>query len=407
MNGKEKSARLAPMVSVPGPATIRFSLAVLVLANLLPLGGVLFFGWSVFQVMALFWLENVIVGAYNLLRMATQILKGQFAIIVLMAFFTVHYGMFCAVHGLFVMGIFGHDQPIPGGKIQASPLAAFALMEQMIEADATYWWATIGLVASHGVSFLVNFLGSGEWKRVDASTLMFAPYKRVVILHLTILAARARSRCSVRRSGASSCWLSSRPWSMHGRISPSAGASPGAMRRRAPLHHDARYLISSRHELGFQRSFPEARLSPRQSARGADRGRPAPDRREGPGRLHRGRGRARGGRFSGGALPAFPRPRRDDGGYRQARLREFQRKAAGRVGWRQAEPGRGLPARGPRLSRLRAGGTRDLFRDVRKRPLLREPPRAARGFRAGLHRPARGLRGGDRRHARPEKNRRP
>ncbi len=188
MNGKEKSARLPLMVSVPGPATIRFSLTVLVLANLLPLGGVVFFGWSVFQVMALFWLENVIVGAYNLLRMATQMLKGQFAIIVLMAFFTVHYGMFCAVHGLFVMGIFGHDQPIPGGKIQASPLAAFTLMEQMIALDATYFWAAIGLVASHGVSFLVNFLGSGEWKRVDAGTLMFAPYKRVVILHLTILA---------------------------------------------------------------------------------------------------------------------------------------------------------------------------------------------------------------------------
>ncbi len=180
------------MVSVPGPSTIRFSLAMLVLANLLPLAGVLFFGWSVFQVMALFWLENVIVGAWNLLRMATQMLRGQpgmlFGMPFLMAFFTVHYGLFCAIHGLFVMSIFGHDQPIPGGRIDASPLAAFVLMERMIEADPTYFWAALGLVASHGVSFLVNFLGRGEWKRVDAGQLMFAPYKRVVILHLTILA---------------------------------------------------------------------------------------------------------------------------------------------------------------------------------------------------------------------------
>lgn len=171
------------------PATpVLVSLALLVGANMVPLFGVMFLGWSVFMVMALFWLENVIVGAYNLLRMATQMLKGQFAVIVLMAFFTVHYGMFTAVHGLFVMGIFGHDQPIPGGKIEASPLAAFTLMERMIEADPAYWWAAAGLIASHGVSFLVNFLGSGEWKRVDVGTLMFAPYKRVVVLHLTILA---------------------------------------------------------------------------------------------------------------------------------------------------------------------------------------------------------------------------
>jgi hypothetical protein len=177
------------MISVPGPSTIRFSLAMLVLANLLPLGGVVFLGWSVFQVMALFWLENVIVGAFNLLRMATQMLKGQFGIIVLMAFFTVHYGMFTAIHGLFVMGIFGHDQPIPGGRIEASPLAAFTLMEQMIRADDSYWWAAVGLVASHGVSFVLNFMIGGEWKRVDAGTLMFAPYKRIVVLHLTILAS--------------------------------------------------------------------------------------------------------------------------------------------------------------------------------------------------------------------------
>ncbi|MCA3606075.1 MAG: hypothetical protein IOC67_06175 [Methylobacterium sp.] len=176
------------MVSAPGPSMIRFSLAMLVAANMLPLLGVLFFGWSVFPVMALFWLENVIIGAWNVPRMATQLLRGQWGALFLIPFFTVHYGLFCAIHGLFVMGIFGHDQPIPGGKIEASPLAAFTLMGRLIEADPALWWAAAGMIASHGVSFLVNFLGSGEWKRVDAGTLMFAPYRRVVVLHFTILA---------------------------------------------------------------------------------------------------------------------------------------------------------------------------------------------------------------------------
>lgn len=177
-----------PVLPNPPRNPVLVSLALLVAANLVPLIGVVAFGWSVFMVMALFWLENVIVGAYNLLRMATQIFLGEWGILFFMVFFTLHYGMFTAVHGLFVMGIFGHDQPIPGGRIEASPLAAFTLIERMIEADAGYWWATAGLVASHGVSFVLNFLIGGEWKRVDAGTLMFAPYKRVVVLHLTILA---------------------------------------------------------------------------------------------------------------------------------------------------------------------------------------------------------------------------
>jgi hypothetical protein len=188
MNAKARWVSLAPMVSAPGPSMIRFSLAMLVAANMLPLLGVLFFGWSVFPVMALFWLENVIIGAWNVPRMATQLLRGQWGALFLIPFFTVHYGLFCAIHGLFVMGIFGHDQPIPGGKIEASPLAAFTLMGRLIEADPALWWAAAGMIASHGVSFLVNFLGSGEWKRVDAGTLMFAPYRRVVVLHFTILA---------------------------------------------------------------------------------------------------------------------------------------------------------------------------------------------------------------------------
>lgn len=172
----------------PPRGAILLSLSALVLVNLVPLFGVVFFGWSVFQVMALFWLENVIIGAYNLLRMATQLLKGEWGILFLMAFFTVHYGMFTAVHGLFVMGIFGQGPPVIDGRIEATPLAAFTLMRQMIDLDPTYLWAAIGLAASHGVSFVLNFMIGGEWKRVDVGTLMFGPYKRVVVLHLTILA---------------------------------------------------------------------------------------------------------------------------------------------------------------------------------------------------------------------------
>jgi len=188
---------------LPGPSSVRVSLAMLVAANLLPLFGVLFSGWSVFIVMSLFWLENVIIGAWNVPRMATQLLRGQWGALFLIPFFIVHYGLFCAIHGLFVMGIFGHDQPIPGGKIEASPLAAFTLMGRLIEADPA------------------------------CCTSPSSP-------------AQARSPCSARRSGVSWFWFSSRPWWMHGRISPNAIGSRARLSRPAPLRPEARCLISSR-----------------------------------------------------------------------------------------------------------------------------------------------------------------
>jgi hypothetical protein len=43
------------------------------------------------------------------------------------------------------------------------------------------------LVASHGFSFFHNYLGGGEYQRVFLPQLMFRPYGRIVVLHLTVL----------------------------------------------------------------------------------------------------------------------------------------------------------------------------------------------------------------------------
>ena len=48
-------------------------------------------------------------------------------------------------------------------------------------------WGALGLAISHGVSFVVNFLGRREYLRTNVARQMFAPYGRLVILHLTII----------------------------------------------------------------------------------------------------------------------------------------------------------------------------------------------------------------------------
>jgi hypothetical protein len=89
----------------------------LVVANAIPLVGVLSFGWSVWTILIVYWLENGIVGAFNVLKMrraqgtddggtgnwtlngtpASNMAKGG-----LISFFVMHYGLFWVVHGVFV-----------------------------------------------------------------------------------------------------------------------------------------------------------------------------------------------------------------------------------------------------------------------------------------------------------------
>jgi len=45
------------------------SLVALVIANALPLVGVLFLGWTVFPLVLLYWLENVVVGGFNVAKL--------------------------------------------------------------------------------------------------------------------------------------------------------------------------------------------------------------------------------------------------------------------------------------------------------------------------------------------------
>ncbi len=79
--------------------------------------GVLALGWSPFVVMMLFWFENVVIGVLNVAKiLVTGVRLGMAGVIggiAMSAFFTVHYGLFTAVHGMFVVLLFGGAEARP------------------------------------------------------------------------------------------------------------------------------------------------------------------------------------------------------------------------------------------------------------------------------------------------------
>lgn len=168
----------------------RLALAALVAANLLPLFGVLFWGWDLGFIMILYWLENGVIGLYTLAKLFAHMPSGaespaleHAGKLFILPFFAFHYGMFWAVHGVFVLlffgGGFGAGIPMP------TAMPGYVL--ELAGHDRALMLGLLALVASHGVSFASNYLGRGEYRRGTLQEKMKQPYGRVVVLHLTLL----------------------------------------------------------------------------------------------------------------------------------------------------------------------------------------------------------------------------
>ncbi len=153
----------------------------LVLANAVPLVGVLLLGWTVFPLLLLYWLENVVVGGFNVLKMLLAkpaepvYWAGK---LFLIPFFIVHFGGFTFVHGVLVIAFFGPKGIQPFDLLTAVPAA--------IRANQL-GWGVLSLIASHGFSFYWNYVKNGEYQRASLQALMGQPYGRVMVLHLTML----------------------------------------------------------------------------------------------------------------------------------------------------------------------------------------------------------------------------
>ncbi len=164
------------------------STVALLVGNLLPIVGVLLWNWDVRSILTLYWSENLVLGGVTLLKMFY--LSGPRAFPG-MLFFLLHYGAFCGAHGAFISEYFAPANLLEPGTLlpQLGPFALFVepVFTVFGEANTLWWWAFVALTVSHLVSFVVNWLGQAEYKAETTGTLMSAPYRRVMVLHITVL----------------------------------------------------------------------------------------------------------------------------------------------------------------------------------------------------------------------------
>ena len=178
----EEAPRSAPAAATsqtpaaPPPSPMSPSGLALIAANLIPLAGVLFFGWDLASVVVLFWAESAVIGFYTALKMAVV---GKLAALVAVPFFVGHFGGFMVVHFLFIYSYFVRGVDAAG----PAPAAGGALHNIFIPLRLSL----AALVLSHGVSFVDNFLRRREYAGTTIKALMSVPYNRIIVMQLALI----------------------------------------------------------------------------------------------------------------------------------------------------------------------------------------------------------------------------
>lgn len=154
--------------------------------NAITVLGVVAFGWPAGNVFILFWVENAVIGAWNVVRILTARGDGKgereptvtingrrrtgnpptFALL-----FGVHYGLFCLVHAVFT---------------------GFVAYTLGVEATFLFLGLPIVLIViRYTVEVYTVWFGAGQRDVVSPARAMLQPYPRIIVLHVTVLIAFA------------------------------------------------------------------------------------------------------------------------------------------------------------------------------------------------------------------------
>ena len=172
------------------------SIIALVSANLIPLIGVLFFDWNAILVLALFWIENLIIGGFNIIKLISLgIYKKDPKAFSSCLFFIFHYGAFCSIHGMTLWDILGL------GDLDSSTYFSFewigvsyifgegatVLFAFVDKFQPQIWLGIAALSMSHFVSFIENFILRGGIFTSKTNKLMSQPYAQIFIMHIGLI----------------------------------------------------------------------------------------------------------------------------------------------------------------------------------------------------------------------------
>jgi hypothetical protein len=166
--------------------------------NLVPLGGVLTWGWDPFQLLMLYWMETVILAGWTMARigvmppaeLGTMTVNGRERTAtnrMLVGFFSLHSGMFIAVHFLFLWLLFSDGWT---GRVRGP----VTFVRQLV-IDSGAWIPLLFAFVAGLISYLVErqrsiaAMTAPDGKAQDrVGSVVGALYVRIVVMQVAIIA---------------------------------------------------------------------------------------------------------------------------------------------------------------------------------------------------------------------------
>lgn len=164
----------------------------LIIANLIPVIGVWFLGWSAKEVFLVYCLETVIIGGFTVLKLLiTGIIKKrdnwenggsvtQQPFLLFVFFFIIHYGFFVAIQTTLFFSFSGI------GKEDSIGFTNFFTKSISLLTNDT--WIMLGVfITSYAFRLINDYILSGEYKTASLGYIMFQPYGRIFIQQFTVI----------------------------------------------------------------------------------------------------------------------------------------------------------------------------------------------------------------------------
>lgn len=153
-----------------------FYIIPIILLNLIPLYAAYKWGWNVFELIFIYWIENIIIGVIHFIRLSLI----QLSYIPFALFFIFNYGVFCALHGTFLLLVFGEEVIKVSDHKGYENFVIYLIEYHHIE------YAVMSLILLHIYDWLKATYHLGLGKKSLHGGLM-TPYRRIMILQVTLI----------------------------------------------------------------------------------------------------------------------------------------------------------------------------------------------------------------------------
>jgi Family of unknown function (DUF6498) len=160
-------------------AAVSANFLLILIVNLIPVYGVLYWDWQGFDLLFLYWLENWIVGFFMILRLVIHRYQGVgdvIGTILTMPFTAFHYSAFCIGHGIFILVLFK--------KIDGDPLVGMWSLVISLVQTPEIMFALAGLLLTHFIRWIKTIIKAPFYP----GPVIGSAYGRILLTHLTIFA---------------------------------------------------------------------------------------------------------------------------------------------------------------------------------------------------------------------------